>query len=77
MKPKTLKKKLVLNKETLANLNNSQMDGIKGRAQGSQPVYATCARTCDMCMSDEYQCTEEATCLIDCTFAYSMNTRPC
>ena len=76
MKSKPFGKKLTLNKRTVADLNQKQLSRIIAGAEETAPCF-TRDHTCDMCMSDEPQCTVEATCLIACTFLYSKNTRPC
>ena len=45
MKNKKFNKKLVLNRKTVAHLNNVSMDGIKGKA-GGDTNYMTCGK-CD------------------------------
>ena len=54
MKKVKFKKKLVLNKETIANLNNSGMNDIKGRGSmtcncPTLNCSGTGDRTCDIC----------------------------
>ncbi|NIM16489.1 MAG: hypothetical protein GTO45_31135 [Candidatus Aminicenantes bacterium] len=60
MKTKTFKKKLVLNKKTIADLNNGQLGKIKGGKTGPTQLISvcvcqvptenqTCPDTCDTC----------------------------
>jgi hypothetical protein len=61
MKTKTFNKKLTLNKETLANLNNSEMVGVNGGATAlpcpsvietrcfQTACHTICFTLCDIC----------------------------
>ncbi|MCP5054675.1 MAG: hypothetical protein GY940_46350 [bacterium] len=51
MKTKKLIRKLVLNKETVTNLNFDNMDGVKG----GNKTGVTCGR---LCLTIEYSCAE-------------------
>jgi len=42
MKKEKFNKKLVLNKETISNLNNIEMDNVKGGQGGSEAANSTC-----------------------------------
>jgi hypothetical protein len=58
MKSKTLRKKLVLTKNTIADLNNSTIEGING---GMQPPYTLCPipateLTCWTCTGQICEC---------------------
>ena len=44
MKAKKFNKKLLLNKKTVANLNNDKMSGVRG---GMYTVQLTCGAFCD------------------------------
>ena len=48
MKTKTLKKKLELNKKTVANLNLYQMNALRGGTGGTHTDH-TCGETCEEC----------------------------
>jgi hypothetical protein len=53
MRPKIFRKKLVLNKETICNLNHEQMQKNRGGAVPTQPPLASCnlydKTRCDLC----------------------------
>jgi hypothetical protein len=59
MKTKNLKKKLVLNKDTIANLANGDMKAVYGGAT-ERATCATgclntfCASNCAICLTDQY-----------------------
>ncbi len=46
MKQKKVGKRFGLNKKTVANLNNNQLNDVKGG------VYQNCTCTCDTCKTD-------------------------
>jgi hypothetical protein len=53
MKIKNLKKKLALNKNTIAHLNNGQLGRAKGGHTGTCPPTTLCTDdTCDTCSCD-------------------------
>lgn len=74
MKKKNLNQKLQLNKETIANLNNNEMNNVKGgtitqvETCGWKTECRTCNPTCNdtcqsACITDCYQ----TACMTDCT----------
>ena len=69
MRNKKFKKKLMLNKKTIADLNNLQMGWAKGGEPGTETCECsgdlTCwgGRTCEPLCTEEYPCpTQGATC---------------
>jgi len=56
MKPKKLNNKLTLNKKNIANLNNSDMNVVKGGEQtdGPEASYITCFVTCAYSCAPQY-----------------------
>jgi hypothetical protein len=46
MKPKVLKKRLVLNKKTIADLRKPEMDGVYGGDNSLLRTECTCTDTC-------------------------------
>ena len=52
MKTKKLSKKLVLNKKTVASLNNAEIKDIKGGETGLYTCQATCNTACPTCNTE-------------------------
>jgi hypothetical protein len=66
MKPKTFNKKLVLNKKTVAHLNNREMGVVKGRGPGPLPNPTTIdGPTCYPLFSCVPGCTDSE-CMTQC-----------
>jgi natural product precursor len=49
MKTKTFSKKLSLNKKTVADLNNREMQGVHGGATEKSVCITRCVTNCDLC----------------------------
>ena len=69
MKTKEIKKKLFLNKKTIAHLNNGQLGHAKGGLTISCHTCETC-ETCNTCTChktcDTRLCVESLTCPVNC-----------
>lgn len=59
MKPKTIKKKLVLKKETISTLNSNQLDRVKGGVSRTCGTHFCCTEepTCGTCINSECACS--------------------
>lgn len=69
MKPKMFNKKLFLNKKTIANLVNGEMNGVYGGAKCD-----TFTTTCNPCAFIESYCGGPATCA---TLTGNPQSNPC
>jgi len=67
MKPKSLNKKLMLNKTTVANITNSEMKKVHGGDTASR-LKTVCLTNCDYCLTPlcSYTC--------DCTAVWATCT---
>ena len=79
MKTKKLKKKLVLHKETVVDLNKTHMNDVKGGRTDTCPEFCTntcvatiCGNTCEY-TCDDPTCagnTCDPTCAVTCAYAF-------
>jgi hypothetical protein len=87
MKPKNFRKKLSLNKTTVAALNTGAMNGVRGGATGYSdcpciPTIYDCTITCDCptindCTETCNTCAETCNCTKTCPTHYCTNESIC
>lgn len=75
MKKQKFNKKLVLNKETIASLNNQEMNGILAGSGASCVTCATCPASCNTCPSCPPCLTY--TCTVDPCHQPTLNEHTC
>ena len=78
MKPKRFKKKLALNKKTVANLSIGEKQAVKGGAEHTIALTCSCVPPCESadanCVTQAATCNCTATCLTICTCGDTCHT---